>query len=107
MDLLQAQALIEQALNYIQAQGPDGLERLSEILLALKAGAVAIWGVSTIIAKWPILLEGINQLLILIQSGATIAEIAAQLAAWVQTVSVSVDVLLQLLYALAGALALF
>ena len=106
MDLLQGQAAIEQALNYILSQGPIAMKVLTMILIAIKYGATTLWGVSTILAKWPVLTEGINQLLVLINSGAGISEIAAALAQWVSTVGVSIDALLQLLYAIGGAVAI-
>lgn len=107
MEFVQYQAAIEQALNFIQSQGPDAIGHLEQLLLALKAGLVSIAGVSMLLAKWPALVDGISQLVILINSGASIAEIAAQLGAWATTAGVSLDALLQLLYTLAGFMALF
>ena len=107
MDLLQSQAAIEQALNYILSQGPNAMKVLTMILIAIKYGATTLWGVSTIIAKWPILTEGINKLLELINSGAGIGEIAAALAHWASEAGASVDALLQLLYTLGGFVKLF
>jgi hypothetical protein len=106
MDLLQLQVAIEQTLNNIQSQSPNAIEHLVQILQWIQSGAAGIWGVSTLVSKYPLLIEATNKLLILLQSGSTITEIATILAQWAAPLGAIADALIQLLYLIGGALVL-
>jgi hypothetical protein len=107
MELLQFQAVIEQFLNYIFSQGPEAIEHLTAILQMIVNGATSVGSVAVIVAKSPALVEVSTQLLALITSGAGIPEIAATLAEFVSTMSISIEALIHLLQLIGSLLLLF
>ncbi len=107
MDALQLQAAIEQILNYIFSQGPDAIQQLIEILQMIAQGAASLGAIATLIAKSPVLIEVVNQLLALISSGAGIPEMASALVELVATLGISAEALIHLLQMIGGFLLLF
>lgn len=107
MDISQLQAAIEQILNLIQSQGPLAMQALVFLLTAIKAGATVVGSVANLLTQYPALSEVIDKLIVLIQSGAGIPEIAGGIAELASSLSISSEALLNLLYMLGGALALF
>lgn len=106
MDIAQLQAAVEQALNYIQDQGPHAMESFLAVLGSIKAGADSINFISILIAKYPALTQVVDKLIALIQSGASIPEIAEALAEFASGLSISTEALINLLYMIGSALAL-
>ncbi len=106
MDSLQIQA-IEQALNYIQNQGPDAIEHLTTILQAINQGIGSLGAISLFILQWPALTGVADQLLILINAGVSMTEIATILASFATTIGVPVELIIQFLHLLGGFLLLF
>jgi hypothetical protein len=77
------------------------------LLTAIKTGATVVGSVANLLTQYPALSEVIDKLIILIQSGAGIPEIAGGTAELASSLSISSEALLNLLYMLGGALALF
>ncbi|MBD2038585.1 hypothetical protein H6F76_26890 [Leptolyngbya sp. FACHB-321] len=107
MDTSQLQIAIEQFLNFIQSQGPIVMHAFVALLIAIKTGAASIGAIATLISHYPVLTQVINKLIVLINSGASIPEIAAAIAEFATSVGASADLLLKLLYTIGGALMLF
>jgi hypothetical protein len=107
MDALQLQAVIEQILNSIFSQGPDAIQHLVKVLQMIAQGATSLGAIATLIAKFPILIEVVNQLLALIISGAGIPEIVSALVELVATLGISSEALIHLLQMISGFLVLF
>lgn len=103
MDITQ----IEQALTFIQNQGSGTFEHLADILQAITNGVLSISAISAFVAKWPTLGEVMNQLVVLISSGASIPEIATALAEFASIVGLPIEALANFLYMLGGLLVLF
>lgn len=92
MDLAaQLQPFIEQILNYVHQNGPDGMAQLMNILGLLQTGFMSVAAVSGLIAHWPALVEMWAQLIALISSGAGAAEIAASLANFASTMGIAIN----------------
>ena len=96
MDLTQVQG-IEQALNYIFSFGPDAIYNLIAILTAIKNGAASLGAVAVLLHQWPALGAIVDQLLILIGSGATAIEIAKAIADFAATLGISSELVIQFL----------
>lgn len=106
MDTSQLQVAIEQFLSFIQSQGPTVMHAFVALLMAIKTGAASIGAIATLISHYPVLTQVIDKLIALINSGASIPEIAAVIAEFATSVGVSTDALLSLLYTIGGALML-
>jgi hypothetical protein len=106
MDVTQLQAAIEQFLSFIQSQGPLAMNALVVLLTAVKTGADSVGAVATLISHYPVLAQVIDKLIVLINSGASITEIAAAIAELATSLGLSSEALLNLLYMLGAALAL-
>lgn len=96
MDLTQFQG-IEQALNYIFSFSPDAISHLIEILTAINNGAASLGAIAVLLHQWPALGAIVDQLLILIGSGATAIEIAKAIADFAATLGISSELVIQLL----------
>lgn len=106
MDIGQLQVAIEQFLNLLQSQGPLAMQGFVALLTAIKAGASSIGAIATLVAHYPVLTQVIDKLIVLINSGATMPEIAAAIAELASSLSISSEAILNLLYLL-GGIALF
>ena len=96
MDLTQVQG-IEQSLNYIFSIGPDAIYNLIAILTAIKNGAASLGAIAVLLHQWPALGVIVDQLLILIGSGANVIEIAKAIADFTATVGISSELVIQFL----------
>ena len=96
MDLTQLQG-IEQALNYIFSFGPDAISQVIAILTAIKNGAASLGAIAVLLHQWPALGAIVDQLLLLIGSGATAIEIAKTIADFATKLGISSELVIQLL----------
>lgn len=98
MSIAHLQVLLEQTLNHIQQQGPGALEHLASILQTIHDGANTVGSLATILATYPTLSQIIEKMIVLIQSGASIPEIAAAIAEFASTIGISTEAIASLLY---------
>jgi hypothetical protein len=97
----EVQSIVENFLNIVNSYGPQALAKLVAILVVVKQGAAYLKPIADLIAQYPLLIEAMDKLVILIQSGATIHEIAMMFSAFVSSLGISAESLLTLIYLIA------
>lgn len=107
MDILQFQTLLEKILETIISQSPDAIDKLKNILELIADGSHAIGAIDLLIAKCPVLIELANQLLALLNTGATIHQIAVISVQLASTLGLSFEAVIQLLQIIGGMLVIF
>jgi len=90
-------AAIAQILDYIHAQGPDAIEQLMGLLVALKVGVVSVSALFGLAANGPAVIEVIGQLIALISSGAAVTEIATAMGSLAGSLGLSIEALIHIL----------
>ena len=97
MEFLPLQAVLEKSIDLILSQGPEAIEHFKAVLALIAAGAHTIAAVSVLVAQYPVLSKAAAQILILLNGGAGITEIAAALAQFTTGGGVAIEAIIQLL----------
>ncbi len=77
MEFLPMQAVLEKTIALILSQGPEAIEHFKTVLALIAAGAHTIAAVSALIAQYPVISEAAAQVLMILNGGGGITEIAA------------------------------
>ena len=96
MEFLALPAVTE-IINQILSQGPEAIEQFKRVLALIAAGAHTIAAVSALIAQYPAISEAAAQLLVILNGGGSIIEIATALAQFATSGGVAIDAIIQLL----------
>ena len=96
MEFLVLSAVIE-IINQILSQGPEAIEQFKRVLAIIAAGAHTIAAVSALIAQYPEISKAAAQLLMILNGGGGIIEMAAALAQLATGGGVAIEAIIQLL----------
>jgi len=97
MDIVHIQPIVDQFLTSLQNQGPQALNALLHALQIIKTGFFAIGSVAGAFSQSPIIAHSIDEIILLIQSGAAIPDIAAALSQLATALGISVEALIQII----------
>ncbi|MEG4625239.1 hypothetical protein Q5691_13240 [Microcoleus sp. w1-18aA5] len=100
-------AAIAQILDYIHAQGPNGIAQLTTLLEAFRVGAVSVAALVGLAVNVPVVIEVIGQLIALISSGAAVPEIATAMGSLAGSLGLSIEALIQILQFIGGLMLAF
>lgn len=100
MDSTQFYPVIEQILNYVHEKGAENINYLTDILTVIKAFAMSVSSLATIVAHWSTLMELWRQVIALATSGAGLTEISSVVAEFAALTGISIQAIIDFLQAI-------